>query len=484
MTNQHKLDLALAAEIDKLGADITLSDDAKAALAGVEARNINSLRQLTQKAIFDDRRANIRKLAGLASLLPSGYLAGLAKNALGPVFAGRVVGAMHAVTASKIAKRLDAAFLAETAAQAEPSKVREIIKLIPADLIKDVALLLVEKQDYILMGRFADALSAPAIRLVVKAVADDAVLLNIAYYMEDPSQLSKVVMMIDNDRVASIMRTGTERDLWPQALSIIDNVSPELQGRLANIMGEQDEATLDNLVAVADEKHLWGPVLRGMAAMNPKHYRKIVNLPSLKNKELLGRLVNDAHDDGLLATALPLAKVMQAEFQKVVANAALDQGDDVAEAALWAAHNSGRWDVILDLAQHLGDDQRDILARLPIAQNRQVLEALLRSAADSGHMPLLLDFAKRFNPAGLHMVVEIGLQDSGDLLEKILEAAHKTKNGWDAVVIALAAVEDEGLLQNVGLVYRRQEGVIKKAFQKAAENHGIWERVAPMLEAA
>ncbi len=484
MSTQSKVSLALAAEIDKLDADIGLSSDARASLATAKAENLRNLRKALQKKRFDHKRSGFKSLARLASLLPVATVARLAKDAFGPVLSGRIVGAMHPVTAAKIAKRLEPEFLAQIAAEAEPEHARKIIKLIDADVIRDAAMVLVERQDYMLMGRFADALSAPAIRLVVSAIKDDGVLLKIAYYMEERSQLSKIVMMIDNDRIASIMRTGTQQSLWPQALSVIDNVNPELRARLANIMAEQDEASLDNLVTVVHEQCLWAPVLRGVTSMNPKYHRKIVNLPKLKSAEVLGDLVRDAHEEGLLASALPLAKVMRPEFQEIIANAALDQGAEVAEAALWAAQNSGRWDVMLDLFQYLSEENRDLVASLPIAQNRQVLKSLLQSAAQSGKLGLVLDFAKRINADGLRTVVDIGLADSGGLLENILDVADKTQGGWKAVAIAVAAVEDDNMLKDVGEVYRRQAEPTRAAFRQAATTQGIWDRVGRILEAA
>lgn len=484
MAEQVQMDLETRAELNKLTALLDLKEPSQTALASVGGQKLRRLRKRLDAQLHDYKRQGFNDLAGWVRLLPKGYAAKLAQRALGPLVAGRTVSEMDPLSGSKIAKHLPPEFLADAAAAADPEKVRDIIKLLPADLIRDAALVLVRRRDYILMGRFADALSAPALRLVVQAVDDDAMLLHIAFYMEEKSQLTKVVQLIDNDRVASIMRTGTRQSLWPEALSVIDNVSDELKGRLANIMAEQDESTLNGLVTVAYEQRLWGPVLRGMAKMNPKYYRKIVNLPAVKDKALLGNLVHCAYEEGLLEAALPLALPMSAESQKTVAEAALQEGNEVTEAVLWAAQNSGRWDVILELAQHLDDADRNTLAKLPIAQNRQVLNDLLHTAAKTGKLDLVLDFAKRFNPEGLRTVVDIGLENSGDLLESILKAARKTPDGWDAVVTAVAAVEDDKVLKNVGEVYRRQTQEDQSAFRAAASNEGVWDRLSSALEAA
>ena len=475
-------DLETRAELEKLVAELKLDDATLNELAGAGAINIRRLRQSIQQKRHARKRAGFRKLAGLVRWLPKTYVAKLAQTAFGAELSGRVVGQMDPIRASRIARLLPPAFLADAAAAAEPERAREIIQLLPADVIRDAALILFERKDYILMGRFADALSAPAIRQVVASVPDDAALLQVAFFMEDKTQLGRILQMVDNERIATIMQTGMREDLWPQALSIIDNVSNELRARLANIMAAQDAETLNDLVSVAHRENLWGPVLRGLAQVNPKHYRKIVNLPAVRDEALLGDLITSAHEENLLEVALPLAERMRAEHQKTVAHAALKQGDELAEAALWAAHNSGRWDVLLELAQHLDDEERNVLARLPIARNRKVLRSLLSSAARAGRIPLLLDFAKRFEPEGLQLVVEIALENSADLLETIIASARTTPGGWDALAVAISSVHEENTLREIGAVYREQYPDDREAFKAAVGES--WNRIGPLLEAA
>lgn len=483
MADNERPDLETRAELDKLERLVGLSEADRAPLAASGADSLRRFRRRVQQRIFDYRRERFRRLEKFTRLLPKATLAQLAQSGFGPRLSGRLVGEMDPLRAFKIAKRLPPEFLADTALHVDPPKVREIIYRLPPELIRDAALVMVAREDYILLGRFADALSAPAIRAVVGAVHDDAVLLHIAFYMEEKSQLASVVHMIDNDRIASIMRTGTEKDLWAEALSVVDNVEAELRGRLANIMAEQDEATLDGLVGVAHEQNLWGPVLRGLAAMNPKHHRKIVNLPSVKDEAVLGDLVNTAYEEGLLEAALPLAKPMRAEWQKVVAHAALQQGPEIAEAAMWAAHNADQWDVAIELFEYTNDSERDMLARLPITSNKHALDGLIRTAVRIGKLGLLLDFVERMETQGQRGAAELSLANEGELLESILDAARHTDGGWAPVAVALSTV-DQDQLQQAGRVYSRQSEADRAAFQAAARDKGVWDSLGPALEGA
>lgn len=482
MSQPQYSDLDTRAELEKLCQLLDLSDERVRPLAVAGGDGMRRFRQQIQKTVFDYRRDGFRSLAKWVRLLPKGYLARLAERALGPRLTARLAGELDPYHAFKIAKRLPPEFLADVAVQVDPDRAREIITQLPAELIRDVALILVRREDYITLGRLADALRPPAIRAVVNAVHDDAVLLKIAFKVEDPAQLSKIVYMIDNKRVASVIRTGTEKALWPQALYVVDNVEDELKGRLANIMGEQDATVLDDLVLVAYRQNLWAPVLRGMARMNPKYYQKIVNLPAVKDAELLGDLIRSAREYDLLEAALPLAKFMQPEFQRVVAHAALRQGEATAEAVLWAAYNTGEWETILQLAGYLEGAERDVIASLPITEDKRVLRQLIATAVQVERTELLLDFVTRMPPDSRSAAAEVVLEDDGELLAALLDTVREGGH-WDAAAILVGSLDDEGIEQ-AGRVLRRLDEREQADFAAAARRQeGLWERIAPGLEA-
>jgi len=475
--------LEIQVELEKLAQYLTLDDTTWQALVDAGAANLRELREHIDQEMYDPHRKGFQHLASWLRWLSIKQLAKLA-YAIGAKMAARLVGEMDPYFAAKVARRLTPDFLGEVAAQADPRKIREVIRRLPAELISQVALKQIQENQFLLLGRFADALSAPSIREVVNTVKDDGALLTIAFYMENTTQLSNVIRMIDNSRLASIVRSGTENvDLWPKAIWVIDHVEGELKSRLGNIMAEQDERTLDSLVDVAHRQQLWGPVLRALSVINPRYHRKIVNLPSLRNSAVLTDLVNAAVSKNLLEETLPLVNAMQRDYREVVAHTALRQGEEVAEAVVQAAHQSGQWDLILDLAQFLGDDERNMLARLPISHNPSVIEALMRNAAKLGKTDLLLDFARRFHREGLQTVVEISLRDGGDLLQAFLAAARDTRAGWQAIATAVSVVDAPAMLRGIGRVYQRQNPQDQQAFREAANETVLWSRLEQTLPA-
>ncbi|MDF1724020.1 MAG: hypothetical protein P1U59_05830 [Alcanivorax sp.] len=481
--NDLTTNLEIQIELEKLDQYLTLDHSTWQALADAGTSNLRELREHIEQEMYDQHRKGFQHLASWTRWLSIKQLAKLA-YAIGAKMAARLVGEMDPYFAVKVARRLTPDFLGEIAAQADPRKIREIIRRLPAEIIREVALKQIQEKQFLLLGRFADALSAPSIREVVNAVKDDGALLTIAFYMENTAQLSNVIRMIDNSRLASIVRSGTENvELWPKAIWVIDHVEGELKSRLGNIMAEQDERTLDSLVDVAHRQQLWGPVLRALSVINPRYHRKIVNLPSLRNSTVITELVNAAVSKNLLEETLPLVKAMQRDYQEVVAHTALRQGEEVADAVVQAAHQAGHWDLILDLAQHLGDDERNMLARLPSTHNPSIIEALMRNAAKSGKTGLLLDFARRFHRDGLQTVVEISLRDGGDLLQAFLDAARDTRNGWQAIASAVSVVDAPDMLRDIGRIYQRQNAQDQQAFREAANETGFWSRLEQALPA-
>ena len=200
--------LEIQVELEKLAQYLTLDDTTWQALVDAGAANLRELREHIEQEMYNQHRKGFQHLASWTRWLSIKQLAKLA-YAIGAKMAARLVGEMDPYFAAKVARRLTPDFLGEVAAQADPRKIREVIRRLPAELISQVALKQIQEKQFLLLGRFADALSAPSIREVVNTVKDDGALLTIAFYMENTTQLSNVIRMIDNSRLASIVRSGT-----------------------------------------------------------------------------------------------------------------------------------------------------------------------------------------------------------------------------------------------------------------------------------
>ncbi|MBO9470023.1 hypothetical protein J7355_07920 [Endozoicomonas sp. G2_2] len=481
MTTPMNAPLETRAELMRWQRLLDLSKTQRDALAGPDAAQLKRLRGDIETAVFERRRPRFKRLARLVGVFPAGTLARLAQHSFGPRLAGRLVGEMDTLRAVKVAKRLPAAFIADAAPEIDPARVRPIVAQLPAELVRDAALVLIKRDDPVVLGRFADALSAPAIRAVVDAVDDDATLLHIAFAMTDKTQLTRIVQLIDNDRVARIMRTGTTRELWPEALSIVDNVDTATAGRLAGLMAEQDTDTLDDLVTVADRQALWPPVLRAIKRMDARYHRKIVNLPALRDEALLGRLIVAAHEHGLLDIALPLTAPMRADAQRAVAHAALRQDDEIADAVLWAAHRAGAWREALTLAAHLDDAERDRLSQLPALTQRRLLATLLESATQTGHTALVHDVVDRMTGPARQQVATAVVARDGETLGRLIERAENDAD-WALITTIVGALDEENDRQTATDRIQARGTNATERFKDAAIAQNRWQGFAPLFD--
>lgn len=484
MADVHTLELTRRAEIGKLAALLNVSPESLAPLGEASsADELQRLRRRINKTLFDEKRDRFIRLERVTRMLPAGYLARLAMDSFGPLLSARVVAEMNPLRARNIARHVTPAFVADVAPLIDPEKVEQLIPRLPLDLVKETALLLVERKDYVTMGRFGDALSAQQLRAVIGAIDDDTALLQTAFFIERREQLGRIVHNIDNARIARIMRRGTEANMLPQALFIIDHVTDELKGRLADIMGEQSEDTLNTLVSVAEEQRLWGPILRGLSHIHPRYRRKIVNLPKVKDEQLLGDLVRAAYEEGLLAVALPLARVMRPDYKRVVAHAALKQGPEVAEAALEAAHSAGEWSTLLDLARYADESERALLATLRVLRRPEAMEALLEALNSDAAADMLLDVVGRMDEDAQRTVAHILAAEGGALLEHLLDLAGGLHERWGTVACIIAQL-DGAALEDAGRVLRRRSDAEVAALRDGAKREKSWNALAPQLELA
>lgn len=438
----QQLPLSARPEVGKMARLLDCPFDAACELARAGGEDLERLRHGIEQQLFAQRRRGFRRLARVARLLPARSLARLASEALGPLLTARTVAQMDPIRVRNIARHVSPEFVADVAAHIDPDSVRVIVPQLPTELVREAALLLVARADHVTMGRFADALSPQALRAVVGAIDDDEPLLRAAYYLENREQLARIVHNIDNARLMRIMQFAAKGELLPEALFIIDHVTDELKGRLADLMGQQDEPVLDALVTVTREQRLWGPVLRALTHMDDRYCRKIVNLPSLRDEALLGELVATAYEEDLLATALPLARQMRRALKRVVASAALQQGEEIAAAALEAAQVSGEWATLLDLAQHISEAERDLIAGLPILQRPDVAEPLLAAVHSAATAATAVDIVARAPEATQRNAAKAMLRDGAALLELLLDHCIDDDDALGHLLATLERVSD------------------------------------------
>lgn len=364
--------LAARAELQKLARALDTEVFELAFLDDRAAPDLRGLREGVTEAMFKRHASSFRLLANLSGLLPAGITAKIAHYALGAFLSGRVTGEMPPTRAVAVAKKLPSEFLADISLSIEPARAEAVIAAMPADMVETVAGILVQRREYVTMGRFVSAVSEDALFRVVDRLDGEA-LLHVGFYVEDAARIDRILEYLSDERLRGMIHTATEQDLWPEALSLVQIVGDAQKGRLGDLVAAEDEAVLDSLVHVAQDQLLWPEVMVAASSMTEANQRTVVNLPSLTDEAVLNTIIATAHEQAMWATVLPMVALMTEQSQTTAVGAALDQDEAVLRGLLDAAGET-------ELMAHAVT----VFGNLPAALRKRVFEQLRAQTEEEG----------------------------------------------------------------------------------------------------
>lgn len=246
-------DLLTRAGLTRLARVLGATDASVQVLA---ARNHLELRQLEDRvsaALFDEHRKALQRIADASRLLPASLVAKMSELVFGPMLSARVSGLMPPDRAIEVAGRLRTKFLADVTIQLDPRSASELLARMPVTIVVEVAALLLQRGEYVTMGRFVDDLPDAAIRAVVERVQDDGALVRIAGYVERRERVMELIEMIPADRLRRVVAaaaTGPE-EVQRSGLVMMSQLSERQQGRVGDIAISLGADAVNALVAAA-----------------------------------------------------------------------------------------------------------------------------------------------------------------------------------------------------------------------------------------
>ncbi len=262
-------------------------------LEQVSSDTIRLLRDQASELFFDADVAGLGNLIALSKVLPPALVAAVTQKIVRPIMAARVVGHVGVEHARAVTKRLPLDYIADVAVDIDPRRASDVIGGMPEATVVRVASELAERGESVAMGRLSAHLSDEAIAASFDVI-DDAMLLEMAFVLEDKAHLGAVMELLPDDRIAGVLRAAAEEDLWPQALDLVTHLSDAQHTRLANIAAQQDEDVLESLIRAAHEEDLWDVVLPMMRAMDPENLAYVASLPAIFEKAVIKDLLASA----------------------------------------------------------------------------------------------------------------------------------------------------------------------------------------------
>lgn len=307
--------------------------------------------------LHDRQRPFYRRLvATVARRLPPWLAAILCGWLLGPRLVAQVATDLPARQVARIVQRLPTAYIAASCPYLDPRYAHDLIRLLPQTLIVDIALEMLNRRDYLTLGRFVDYISDEAIAAVLDVIRDDEHILHIGLFVESPARLDHIVRLMPRERLirAMLLVLDPQRDVLTEVMSIIVHVSYGLQRELGDLAAEQDEEVLAKVIHEAQAQDFWADILPVLANVSEGSLRKVANLPLLQQEpDVLASIINTADAEDLWGSVLPLVPLLDEGLKELVAKLASPMPRAALERAANAALVGEHWPELVEMVERM-----------------------------------------------------------------------------------------------------------------------------------
>ncbi|MGW5440213.1 hypothetical protein [Nocardia asteroides] len=268
----------------------------------------------------------MQRVAAAVKLVPKPIAALVAEKALGPALAAAVAGAVEPARAVGIAENLSPKFLADATVLLDPKRAAEVIARVPDTMAAEVAKELIDRGDYLTMGRLAGAMPDSILFAALPQAADSDIL-QVGLHLEDSSQAERLLNMV-TDRVPGMVTAMYAEEKWADAISLLDLIGPEERARMADIVAEQDDEILDGLLTAVNDLDAWDALLPVAAGMAITGLQRLAQRPVMHDPATLRRVSDISLAQGLWLDLLPLVRHLDPTQQRCIATRVLAENDD------------------------------------------------------------------------------------------------------------------------------------------------------------
>ncbi|MCE5291004.1 MAG: hypothetical protein LLG14_17450, partial [Nocardiaceae bacterium] len=173
--NEHH---EIVAEITKLARLLDVDRRDLDLLCDIPPAAIAEFREQATNRVYDADAILLERIGAAAKLVPIPIAVEAARLAFGPLLCAAIAGLVEPSRGAAIAARLPTRFLAETAIQLDPRRAAAIIGALPPGVVTAVSEELLQRKDYVTMGRLVGAVPESSLRAAL-AVTGDADILRI-----------------------------------------------------------------------------------------------------------------------------------------------------------------------------------------------------------------------------------------------------------------------------------------------------------------
>lgn len=289
--------LAAHAEVLKLTRELQADPGALDGLVTLDPADLRRLRELVGDALHDAHRGAFQRAAAASALLPTPLTARLAQSLIGPYLAARIAAEMPPERSVKLAMHLEVAFLADVCLSLDPARVADTVRGLPDDRVLAVAILLLDRQEYVTLGKFVDVVSASVLDDMSARISDPGALLRITTSIEARHRLDDLMRRIDDDRLVGMVAAAVEQDQVGPLLTLLTHLGPANRARLAAMADHAGPDVIDLAVRTALAEDAWGDLVPVLHDLEDEHLAQAAaalrRVPEDQQRELAAHLVTD-----------------------------------------------------------------------------------------------------------------------------------------------------------------------------------------------
>ncbi|CAM3641272.1 hypothetical protein [Smaragdicoccus niigatensis] len=357
--------LATQAEVLKLARLFDVDPDEVEFLVGIQPDALRLLRESITEYLYEEDQPMFRALAPIVGRVPT-KLAVKVAGRVHPVLLGGIAALLKPSRMVTYACAFPIPMLADVGVYVDPRRVREVLRLLPADVIVDVALELEARGDFSTISKFIDYVSDETLRAVEEALPDETALLKVAFMMESKNRVDHIFRMLPRERIERLLQRIQQdpAGLLSEFLSLLVHVSYGFKRELGDIFANQAEGLINEYILEAHRRGLWIDVLPVVSAMSPPSQHRVVNLPALREDEVQRSILLAAEEHDMWGVVLPMIGQMGDENRAAVSEIMVSLGATSMQAATEAALMGECWPVLLDLVTRMEETKQAEFGRV------------------------------------------------------------------------------------------------------------------------
>lgn len=258
-------------------------------LGDLTAAEVLELRRMVTHTLFAPHEHRFSRMAALAKRIPATLAAKGSQVALGPLISARVAAVTDPSLAMKLIPHLSTRFLAEMAPHIDPSRVADIVRDMPADLLVEVGHRLIAEGHFRTLGAFVTCAPVPtAIRVVETAAPLD--LLQVALYADDVKALDRVILALADDHLAAVLEAAEREDSLDDALALLELIGVPSRTKAVRIAAGLDEDVRDGLIRAVDRNQAWPALVPVLDELTDDDVLHVLDVPALRDTALQANL--------------------------------------------------------------------------------------------------------------------------------------------------------------------------------------------------